>query len=68
MQSLVSTIGVSYNVFNNLKDMPVDVIKLLDLLSVKREYLTSYVKMNSNLVNNIISGGKFEDVGYVAGC
>lgn len=61
-------LGIDYTVFGNIKDMPVDVVKLLDLLSVKKEYLASYAKMDSKFVNDIISGGNFDDVGYVAGC
>lgn len=61
-------LGIDYTMLANIADMPVDIVKLLDLLSVKKEYLASYAKMDSKFVNDILSGGKFDDVGYVTGC
>jgi VIT1/CCC1 family predicted Fe2+/Mn2+ transporter len=68
LQSLIKMLGIDYTVFANIADMPVDIVKLLDLLSVKKEYLANYAKMDSKFVKDILSGGKFDDVGYVAGC
>jgi hypothetical protein len=36
--------------------MPLEIRKLIDTLSIKREYLTSYVKMDRKFVDTMLSG------------
>lgn len=68
LQSMISALGVNYSVFNDIKFMPLEIKKLIDVLSIKREYLTSYVKLDENFVNSMLSGGSYTDVGTVENC
>jgi len=40
--------------------MPLDIQNLIDIFSVKREYLTCYTKLNNNFVNNMLSGSSLD--------
>lgn len=39
LQSIISYYGVSYDVFNYLKDMPIELYNMLNLFSINRYYL-----------------------------
>jgi hypothetical protein len=41
--------------------MPLEIRKLIDTLSIKREYLTSYVKMDRKFVDTMLSGLSLSD-------
>ena len=56
LQSMISWLGVKYTIFNDIQYMPLDIQNLIDIFSVKREYLTSYVKLNNSFVDNMLSG------------
>lgn len=65
LQSMISQLGVKYTVFNDIQSMPLDIQNLIDTFSIKREYLTSYVKMNNVFVNDMLSGitrNEYDDV------
>lgn len=42
LQSIISYYGVSYDVFNYLKDMPIELYNMLNLFSINRYYLFDY--------------------------
>lgn len=54
LQSLISSLGIEHSVFSEIKFMPVDVVKLIDLLSIKKEYLTCYSIMDSDFANDLL--------------
>ena len=39
-------LGTNYNIFNTIRSFPIDIVKLIDIFSMKKEYLASmyYVK------------------------
>ena len=67
LQSMMNQLGVNYTVFNDIKFMPLDIQNLIDIFSIKREYLTSYVKMDNDFVGDNLSGvvRKYTDPGFL---
>lgn len=53
LDSLANMTGIKYTVFQNISLFPQDIIKLLDVLSMKREYLLAAEKMNSALTKHL---------------
>ena len=67
LQSMIQLLGISYNIFDKLKIMPLTIVKLIDILSIKKEYLIKqnkltklfstllYEQISSNVSNDNIS-------------
>ena len=55
LASLASMTGIKYTVFQNISLFPQDVIKLLDVLSMKREHLLNAEKMDHKLTKLLSS-------------
>jgi len=58
---LIDQLGVNYTVLDNIHNMPLDVQNLIDLLSMKREYLIDNTKMNEKFISDITNGAKYDD-------
>lgn len=56
LQSMITNLGIKYSVFNDIQNMPIEIQKLIDILSIKREYLINYMKMDKQFVNTMLSG------------
>ena len=55
LASLASMTGIKYTVFQNISLFPQDIIKLLDVLSMKREHLLNVEKMDHKLTKLLSS-------------
>ena len=67
LQSMIQLLGVNYNIFDKLKIMPLTIVKLIDILSIKKEYLVKsnkltklfstllYEQISSNVDNNNVN-------------
>ena len=67
LQSMIQLLGISYNIFDKLKIMPLTIVKLIDILSIKKEYLVKsnkltklfstllYEQISSNVNNNNVN-------------
>ena len=55
LASLASMTGIKYTVFQNISLFPQDIIKLLDVLSMKREHLLNAEKMDHKLTKLLSS-------------
>jgi len=50
LQSMISQLGINYTVFDKIKLMPLKILKLIDVLSIKKEYL-----LNGNKVQPLFA-------------
>ncbi len=57
LQSMISQLGVNYTIFDKIKLMPLQIVKILDVLSIKKEYL-----LESSKVNEIFSKLLFDQI------
>lgn len=57
LQSMIQLLGVSYNIFDKLKIMPLTIVKLIDILSIKKEYL-----VKSNKLTKLFSTLLYEQI------
>lgn len=58
LQSMINQLGISYSIFDKLHNLPLKILKLLDVLSIKKEYLISdksVKKLFAQLLNEQIS-------------
>src|SRR5574344_253715 len=51
LESICQLLGISYSVFNTIRQFPREIIDLIDVLSIKREYLLDYFKVNHDLAD-----------------
>ena len=58
LQSLADILGTDYVIFNNIDDFPIDIIKMLDVLSIKKEYLASSKHVKKALADSFIANAK----------
>lgn len=55
LQSILDIFGISYSTFNVLKMLPIDLLKLLDILSITPKYLLNSEKIHSEFVKILSS-------------
>lgn len=55
LQSMLDIFGISYSAFNMLKMLPIDLLKLLDILSITPKYLLNSEKIHSEFVKILSS-------------
>jgi len=48
LQSLANLLGINYTIFTAVNDFPNDIKKLIDVLSIKKEYLIDITQINRN--------------------
>lgn len=61
LQSMVQILGTNFSVFDNLADSPVEIIDLINVFSVRKDYLLNSDKVCRQLVHEL-SGGYFVDL------
>lgn len=55
LQSMISLFGVNYTLFNDLQYIPLELMDLMDILSIKREYLLNNTKFARLMVDQLSS-------------
>ena len=55
LKSIATMLGLHYTIFDNIQTFPVDILKLIDVLSIRKDYLTSSSKVNSEMAHSIWS-------------
>lgn len=46
LQSLINQLGINYTIFEKIQQLPLKILKLIDILSIKKEYLIKNEKLN----------------------
>ena len=57
LQSMIQIIGTRFSVFDNLKACPVDIMNLINVFSMRRDYLLNSEKVCNQLINVLSSTG-----------
>ena len=61
LQSLASYFGIKYSIFQNIQLFPRELIQLMDVLSIKREYLDDKLKVDHELADMIDQHAQLDD-------
>ena len=61
LQSLASYFGIKYSIFQNIQLFPRELIQLMDVLSIKREYLDDKLKVDHELADMIDQYAQLDD-------
>ena len=61
LQSLASYFGIRYSIFQNIQLFPRELIQLMDVLSIKREYLDDKLKVDHELADMIDQYAQLDD-------
>lgn len=61
LQSLATYFGINYSIFQNIQLFPRELLQLMDVLSIKREYLADRLKVDHNLADMIMSYAQESD-------
>ena len=61
LQSLASYFGIKYSIFQNIQLFPRELIQLMDVLSIKREYLDDKLKVDNELADMIDQYAQLDD-------
>lgn len=66
LKSYIKMIGVNYQLFDNIDSIPLEILNLLDILSINKKYLTSNQYFNNYFLDILSSNGVTEQsVTYV---
>ena len=49
LESIAQLLGTNYNIFNTIRSFPIDIVKLIDIFSMKKEYLASMYHVKRKL-------------------
>ena len=60
LKSYIKMIGVNYQLFDNIDSIPLEILNLLDILSINKKYLTSNQYFNNYFLDILSSNGVTE--------
>ena len=55
LKSIATMLGLHYTIFDSIQSFPNDILKLIDVFSIRKDYLTSSSKVNSEMAHSIWS-------------
>ena len=69
LQSMIKILGIDYNIINDVEAMPIELVNLIDILSINKHYLTDnkcFREAFMSRVSSVVPAMPSEDAGTFA--